>query len=38
LAREHYERVVQQTTDRELKVKALYALAKIEKNELGISW
>lgn len=35
-AREHYERVVQQTTDRELKVKALYALAKIEKNELYI--
>lgn len=35
-ARALYERIVEQTTDRELKVKALYALAKIEKNAFYI--
>ncbi len=32
-ARAHYERVLKQTSNRELKVKTLYALAKIEENE-----
>lgn len=33
-ARKHYERALQYAPDNELKAKALYALAKIEKNEL----
>jgi tetratricopeptide (TPR) repeat protein len=35
-ARQHYERALQQTTDRELKAKTLYALAKIEHNEFDM--
>lgn len=35
-AREHYELALKHTTDRELKVKTLYALAKIEENEFYI--
>ena len=35
-ARSHYESALKSTTDRELKVKTLYALAKIEENEFYI--
>ena len=35
-AKEYYELTVEQATSRELKIKALYALAKIEENELSI--
>ena len=35
-ARQHYEQALQNTSDRELKVKTLYALAKIENNEFYI--
>lgn len=36
-AKKHYELALQYADNRELKAKALYALAKIEENELGIA-